>query len=331
VTVSVRNETIRSVHAPSIGLLAQITVLMTLAAVSGLGIAGWLAGLAYGVGTWALLIRAMRQPEVTGWGPADTVTLARGTLVGAVTALVADSFFGPVPVALLVGIAAVALALDGVDGQVARRTGTCSRLGARFDMETDSALVLVLSVFVAATVGWWALAIGVFRYVFGAAARIWPWLRAPLPTRFSRKTVAATQGVVLVVAAAGVLPTAVVTVLVGAVLAGLVWSFGQDVRWLWRNRLPRSDRALPADRQQWADPGEPVDRARATDHEQWADRALPADHEQRADRARPAGRAESDDSELLADLAVHHREWSIGRSHDEPASARPVPVGSSTA
>lgn len=237
-TVSVRSETIRSVHAPSIGLLVQIAVLMTLAAVSGLGIAGWLAGLAYGVATWALLIRAMQQPEVTGWGPADTVTLARGTLVGAVTALVADSFLQPVPVALLVVLAAVALALDGVDGQVARRTGTCSRLGARFDMETDSALVLALSVFVAANVGWWALAIGVFRYVFGAAARVWPWLRAPLPPRFSRKTVAATQGVVLVVAAAGIAPAMLVTALVGAVLAALVWSFGRDVHWLWGNRRP---------------------------------------------------------------------------------------------
>ncbi|WFE28037.1 CDP-alcohol phosphatidyltransferase family protein [Solwaraspora sp. WMMD791] len=235
-------------HAPSVGLLAQIAVLMTLAATSGLGVAGWLAGLTYGAATWALLIRAMQQPDVTGWGPADTVTLARGTLVGAVTALVADSFFRPVPLWVLVALAAVALALDGVDGQVARRTGTCSRLGARFDMETDSALVLVLSVFVAATLGWWALAIGVFRYVFAAAAWVAPWLRAPLPPRFSRKTVAATQGTVLVVAAAGIAPT-MVTVLVAVVLAALLWSFGQDVHWLWRHRKPPVEPAHAEQRQ----------------------------------------------------------------------------------
>ena len=46
----------------------------------------------------------------------------------------------------------VALALDGVDGQVARRTGTVSALGARFDMEVDAFLVLVLSVHVAVLV-----------------------------------------------------------------------------------------------------------------------------------------------------------------------------------
>ncbi|MFV2087057.1 CDP-alcohol phosphatidyltransferase family protein [Micromonospora sp. LOL_021] len=229
-------------HAPSIGLLAQITVLLILAATSGLGVAGWSAGLVYGLVTWALLIRAMQQPEVAGWGPADSVTLARGTLVGAVTALVADSFVGSAPVALLVTLAAVALALDGVDGQVARRTGTCSRLGARFDMETDSALVLALSVYVAASVGWWVLAIGVFRYVFGVAARLLPWLRAPLPPRFSRKTVAAAQGTVLVLAAAGIVSAALVTALLAGVLTALLWSFGRDVHWLWRGRGPQIDR-----------------------------------------------------------------------------------------
>ena len=43
-------------------------------------------------------------------------------------------------------LSSVALALDGVDGQVARRTRTVSALGARFDMEVDAFLVLVLSV-----------------------------------------------------------------------------------------------------------------------------------------------------------------------------------------
>ena len=52
------------------------------------------------------------------------------------------------------------------------------------------------------------LAIGAARYVFLAAG--WPlqWMRAPLPPRYWRKVVAATQGIVLTVAAAGVLPPA---------------------------------------------------------------------------------------------------------------------------
>ncbi|NED04634.1 CDP-alcohol phosphatidyltransferase family protein, partial [Streptomyces sp. SID6648] len=100
---------------------------------------------------------------------------------GGVTALVADSFRGAPPVPLLVGLTAVALVLDGVDGRVARRTGTCTPLGARFDMEVDAFLILVLSVYVSTDLGPWVLLIGAMRYVFVAAARVWPWLTAPLP------------------------------------------------------------------------------------------------------------------------------------------------------
>jgi phosphatidylglycerophosphate synthase len=157
-------------------------------------------------------------------------------LVGGVAALVADALTGPVPVVPLVAMAAVAVLLDGVDGQVARRTGTASPLGARFDMETDSILVLVLSVFVASILGWWALAAGLFRYAYGAAAWAMPWLRAPVPVRRSRKVVAALQGIVLVVASAGVLPAPLAATAVGMVLAVLCWSFGRDIRWLWRAR-----------------------------------------------------------------------------------------------
>jgi phosphatidylglycerophosphate synthase len=241
VTLSIRNDAAVNhpavaVHPPTAGLFAQLALLAGLAAGVGLGPAGWLAGTGYAVVSWVLLSQAVRRSGVREWGPANTVTLARGILAGGVTALVADSLWGPAPVAVLVAIAAVALALDAVDGQVARRTGTTSRLGARFDMETDAILVLVLSVFVALSLGWWVLAIGVPRYVFAVAARGLPWLGRSLPPRLSRKAVAATQGIVLVMASAGVLPEAVAAVLVGAVLALVGWSFGRDIDWLWQRR-----------------------------------------------------------------------------------------------
>ena len=47
--------------------------------------------------------------------------------------------------------------------------GTTSPLGARFDMEVDAFLILVLSVYVGRTIGAWVLAIGVARYAFVAA------------------------------------------------------------------------------------------------------------------------------------------------------------------
>lgn len=233
------------IHPPTLGMFAQLGVLAALSATVGLGPAGWLVGLAGGLGTLILLSGALRRAETPAWGPANTVTLARVTLIGGVAALVADLVAGQAPVVVLVALASVALLLDGVDGQVARRTGTASRLGARFDMEADSVLVLVLSVVAAMSLGWWVLAVGAFRYAFALLAWKRPWMRAPLPPRMSRKAVAATQGVVLVVASADIVPRPQMTVVVGVVLALLVWSFGTDIAWLSRRRSVR-ERSLVA-------------------------------------------------------------------------------------
>jgi phosphatidylglycerophosphate synthase len=222
---------------------AQLVLLAALWATVGLGAVGWLAGIGYVLVVTGLLGGGLHRTGRTWLGPADRVTLARAVLVGLVTALVVDRLPGGMPVVALVAIAAVALVLDGVDGRVARRTGTSSALGARFDMEVDSVLVLVLSIHVASTVGAWVLLIGVMRYAFIAASRLWPWLRATLPARYSAKTVAAVQGIVLVVAAAGVLPGALTALLVGVALVLLVWSFGRDVVLLWR----RAHVPAPAD------------------------------------------------------------------------------------
>ncbi|MFF0366071.1 CDP-alcohol phosphatidyltransferase family protein [Micromonospora sp. NPDC005087] len=227
-----------------IGLSAQLVVLAVLAATVGLGGAGWLVGTGYAVVTCLALSRGLHRAGASRLGPADRVTLTRAVLVGAVTALVADSFGRPAPVGLLVAVSAVALLLDAVDGQVARRTGTVSALGARFDMEVDAFLILVLSVHVAPVAGGWVLAIGVMRYAFVAASAVLPWLGGSLPPRFWRKVVAAAQGVLLAVAAAGVLPEPWTTLVLVVALALLVESFGRDVAWLWQRR-PVSRRGLP--------------------------------------------------------------------------------------
>ncbi|MFE0043476.1 CDP-alcohol phosphatidyltransferase family protein [Streptomyces albireticuli] len=207
----------------------QLVLLAALWAAVGLGPLGWLAGLVFAAVTWALLNLALRRSWARALGPANRVTLARAALVGGVTALVANAMGRRPPVGVLVVVASIALILDAVDGQVARRTGSSSSVGARFDMEVDAFLILVLSVHVALSLGAWVLTIGAMRYAFVAAARVLPWLRAPLPPSFARKVVAAVQGVVLVVAAAGILPRAETTVLVGLALAALLWSFGRDV------------------------------------------------------------------------------------------------------
>jgi phosphatidylglycerophosphate synthase len=215
---------------------AQLTVLSLLWASIGLHPAGWLAGAVYAAVAGGTLTFALHRSWTGSLGPANRVTLARAMLIGGVTALAADSFTNHPPVVVLVVLAAVALVLDAVDGLVARRTGTATALGARFDMELDAFLILVLSIVVSMSLGAWVLAIGAMRYTFVAAGRLLPWLRSALPVSFARKTVAAVQGVVLVVAAAGVLPGPVTAALVAVALALLVWSFGRDVGWLWRTR-----------------------------------------------------------------------------------------------
>jgi phosphatidylglycerophosphate synthase len=196
---------------PVTALIAQMLLLAGLAVAVGLSGAGlspaaWAVGASGGVIMSAGLARGRAYYRAARLSPADWVTFVRATMAVGVAALVADSFGEPARVALLVSLAAVALVLDAVDGWVARRTQTAATLGARFDAEVDAFLILVLSVYVARSVGVWVLAIGAARYAFLAAGWMLPWMREPLPPRYWRKFVAATQGIVLTVAAAAVLP-----------------------------------------------------------------------------------------------------------------------------
>src|SRR4051812_46863303 len=231
---------------PAIGLTAQVLLLALLAATAGLHAAGWVVGLGCGVTMGAVLARGLARERRDRLGPASAVTLARATLAVGVAALVADSFAHDASVGLLVTLSAVALALDAVDGWLARRTGTATTLGARFDGEVDAFLILALSVYVAPACGAWVLAIGAARYLFGAGEWLLPWMRAPLPPRRWRRVVAAMQGIVLTVAAAEVLPRGLTQALLVAALAALAASVGECVWWLWRHRDVADDEA-PAD------------------------------------------------------------------------------------
>jgi phosphatidylglycerophosphate synthase len=227
----------RAVHAgPVTGLISQVLLLAALALTFGLGRTGWVIGVSCAVIMNATLAHGVSHYRSAGLGAADWVTLSRATLAVGVLALVAQSFDQPTSVVTLVSLTALALTLDAVDGWVARRTRTAAALGARFDGEVDAFLVLVLSVYVARSYGAWVLAIGAARYTFLAAG--WPlaWMRAPLPPRYWRKVVAATQGIVLAIAAADIVPLALSRAFLVVALALLSESFGRDVWWLWIHR-----------------------------------------------------------------------------------------------
>ncbi len=200
----------------------------------GQGIA-WRAALAALVGGALLLGLCARhlQSPVFGW--ANGVTLGRGVLTLLLAAFLGVE--GGTAVGWwLVGLAALAVALDGVDGRVARRRNEASTFGARFDMETDALLTLVLAALVWRhdKAGVWVLAAGLLRYVFVVASYAWHWLERPLPPSRRRQAVCVLQIVSLILAfAPGVhRPWSAALALAG--LVPLVWSFAVDVAWLAR-------------------------------------------------------------------------------------------------
>lgn len=172
-----------------------------------------------------------------GW--ANRVTLARAALV----AIVAGGLVGNAFIAGLwqwLAIAVIALALDGVDGWIARRTQSHSAFGARFDMELDALLIMLLCVGLLTlepTLGAWVLIIGGMRYLFVAASGPLPWLRQPLFASFRRKAVCVWQVAALLLALTPLTSSFATFLLALSALITLVYSFGVDVWWLNKQRL----------------------------------------------------------------------------------------------
>lgn len=166
-----------------------------------------------------------------GW--ANHVTLARAVFVALLAALIGEGD-GPRLTAFAATMGGVAVALDFVDGRLARATGLASPFGARFDMETDAALVMVLAILAwqSGSVGPWVLASGLLRYAFVAAGWLRPWLRRPLPSSLRRRSAAAVQMVALVVVLAPGVPRSAAALAAAGALAFLCGSFLVDTLWL---------------------------------------------------------------------------------------------------
>ena len=199
-----------------------------------------LIGIAFYVSLAGLVLWTLpRDLPGPGMGPANRVTLGRATLAVPVFALsLQPGTLGPTGQWFVMVLSTVVLILDGLDGRIARLRDMQTSFGARFDMEVDAALIMALAVLVwrSGRVGPWVLLIGLMRYAFVVAARIWPALGAELPPSMRRKVVCVIQGAVLLVALGPIIPGGMAVVVAAAGLAALSYSFGVDVRWTLRTR-----------------------------------------------------------------------------------------------
>lgn len=138
----------------------------------------------------------------------------------------------------LIAVVLFSLALDGFDGYLARRYRQESAFGARFDMEIDALMILILSCAAALLdkAGPWVLAIGLMRYAFVVAGWIDPRLEGELSPSLRRKLICVLQisSLCLLLAPFVIPPVSTGIALIS--LALLIYSFGVDIRYLLRQQ-----------------------------------------------------------------------------------------------
>lgn len=221
----------------------------SLAGLLALVVIAWIAevpAVGQSVAVYLLFVAAMAtslrgHAPARNFGGANRITLIRLVMVGLIAGYVGRPEAAAVAWALL-SVAGVALALDGVDGWWARRHGSASGFGARFDMEVDALLILVLAVLAwdLGKAGPWVILSGTLRYLFVGAGRLWPFLREPLPPSNRRRLVCVVQVAVLIACLVPELAPVVTAPLAGGALALTAWSFAVDVLWLFRRQRAES-------------------------------------------------------------------------------------------
>ena len=180
----------------------------------------------------ALTAQRLRTPA---FGVANGITLVRGALTLLLASLIGVHANDAIGWTVVI-VAGIAVALDGVDGWFARRRNEASVFGARFDMETDALLILVLAALVWQfnKAGVWILAAGLLRYAFVLVSFPLPWMERALPPSRRRQAVCVLQIVALIGALLPGVPPAWSSAIALASLVLLVWSFAVDSVWLAR-------------------------------------------------------------------------------------------------
>jgi phosphatidylglycerophosphate synthase len=189
----------------------------------------------FGAAALLVLGRVGAHHPFPRFGAANFVTMLRVSLVAGVAGLIGEPPSPGIAWLAIGGVVVVAV-LDGVDGWLARRNGGTSAFGARFDMETDAALILFLAmlVWLHGKAGAWVIVCGLMRYGFVATGFVLPWMAGPLRSTMRGKSVAVGQLIGLGTALLPVVEVPISTTIAAVTLATLAWSFAVDIAWLKR-------------------------------------------------------------------------------------------------
>lgn len=199
---------------------------------AGLAHAAWPVALG-ALGSFGVLLYLARRAYTPrgrfGW--ANRVTLLR--LVVLLTLTAPTSWLSA---RAALGLVSLVLALDLLDGFLARALGDASSFGAHFDMESDAQLVLVvtLHLWLAGSMGFWVLFAGSLRYLYVLALWLWPSRAAAREaprSRFARYSFA-----ILMAGLCGALilppPLSSVSACCGTLVVS--WSFARSSYFSWR-------------------------------------------------------------------------------------------------
>ena len=167
------------------------------------------------------------------FGLANYITLGRAVLVSVFAGFIGFPQTVTDSSLLIVFIGIFALVLDGVDGWIARRTGTAGPFGARFDMELDGFFILILCLLVieADRMGWWVLWAGLLRYIYVVAGLLFARLRQPLEPRKWRQAVAVIQTAALLACLPPLLGKSIEIAVLLIAVGLLTLSFATDMIW----------------------------------------------------------------------------------------------------
>ncbi|MFK8075078.1 MAG: CDP-alcohol phosphatidyltransferase family protein [Granulosicoccus sp.] len=186
-----------------------------------------------------LIFRGLPYHRHSKFGTANTVTSFRaaGAIMLAGMLPVSHTIVETSTALWIVSLCIAGLiCFDGVDGFFARREKLTSDFGARFDMETDAFLALIVSLLIwdSGRAGIWVLGLGLMRYVFV----FWSWFSPPLTAvlfpSMRRKVVCVIQLGALCLMISPLLHGNAIMLVGVTALVCLSASFLVDIVWLYR-------------------------------------------------------------------------------------------------